>query len=1270
MALGQIRTDSSLGLPGQTLGGTNVVIPQTLGRLAGGNLFHSFETFNIQSGQSVNFTMTNAGIGNVISRVTGGSPSQINGQLKMTPAGGAPNFFFINPAGVAFGAGASIDVPGAFHVSTANYVKFPDGNFHADLNRTSTFSSAAPEAFGFLGTSRASISVNNGALLITRPGKAISIIGGDVGINFADVGTREGGDVRVVALGSRIQEVSFTGALSTASGNLNIQNGGTVSTYTTSSANAGAIKIAAGNVLIDRQGGPYWTGIYSDAYTGSTGNAGNIGVTASGDVSILRGGTISSDAYAAGAAGHISLSGSSVTIDRQGSTATTGLYSDANSGLASSGGIDVAASGAVSVVNGGTISSSSWASGNSGAIEVSGGSVLIDGQSGGYWTGIYTFAASNTGNAGAVDVTASGPLAIVRGGAISSDAYVSSRAGLVKASGRDVGIDGVWSTAFTGISSNAYSGTASADGVEITSGNSLWVGNGGSVSSRTWASGDAGPVTASVQGAMTLINGGTLDSVTFASGKAGAIAVSAGTLGIDGYGQAGPTGILSQARAGTGDAGNVEVSVGNALSVVDGGMIDTSTYTAGNAGSVSVKAGSMNVDNRSRILFTGVSSTTSGMGNAGNTQVEVRGLLSILDGAQITSSTFASGNAGTVNVSARDISIDGRNSELATGIVSHATLGSLGNAGTVEVSAIDALNLRNGGSINSSTEGAGNGGSVKVSAGRLTIEGNYSEISSDALPGSTGNAGSVDVDVTGLLSILNGGRVTSSSFAGSAGNITINAHGTTIDDSLNGAMTGVFTQLTPGTFGSGGDIVMNVQGTLALLNGSQISASTSATGTAGTIRIGADDLTIDGRGTTRPTGIFSQANASTGNAGDVQVAVANEISISGGVIDSSTFAAGNAGTVRIDAGNMRIDGSDAPFTSVSSVASLGSTGDAGNLVVNVEHALTVSGGGFVIATTSGAGKAGTVNVRANTIVVDGSPSRISASASANSSGQTGDVIVAASESLTLSNGGEINIENYATVTHPEALTPAKLTVSAPDITLKDAAINAESTGNVAAGNIEIRFGNSLFIDPSSISTSANLGNGGSITILGGKLITLDNSQITTSVAGLAGNGGNISISADTLIMNTGFIQANTAAANASGGLVVIDVGLLVASGGILFVGGTTPYAFQPGVAGFNVIQAAAPTGVSGTVQLASPVLDLSGSLAGLNAAVIDTGGLGRNPCQTTGGSSLSQVGRGGMPPSARGLLRAELPISTITAGASLPIGGSLLRLAQSGWQCS
>ncbi len=112
----------------------------------------------------------------------------------------------------------------------------------------------------------------------------------------------------------------------------------------------------------------------------------------------------------------------------------------------------------------------------------------------------------------------------------------------------------------------------------------------------------------------------------------------------------------------------------------------------------------------------------------------------------------------------------------------------------------------------------------------------------------------------------------------------------------------------------------------------------------------------------------------------------------------------------------------------------------------------------------------------------------------------------------MSNGGILSIRNHATVADPSRLTPTLLSVSAPRVTLKDASITAESTGNIAASDIQIRFGDRMVVDPSSITTSANQGAGGDITIAGGNgLLWLDHSQITTSVG--TGNGGDINIRA-------------------------------------------------------------------------------------------------------------------------------------------------------------
>jgi large exoprotein involved in heme utilization and adhesion len=166
-----------------------------------------------------------------------------------------------------------------------------------------------------------------------------------------------------------------------------------------------------------------------------------------------------------------------------------------------------------------------------------------------------------------------------------------------------------------------------------------------------------------------------------------------------------------------------------------------------------------------------------------------------------------------------------------------------------------------------------------------------------------------------------------------------------------------------------------------------------------------------------------------------------------------------------------------------------------------------------------------------------------------------------------------------------------------------------------------------------ITTAAEQGNGGLISINGSGNLRLDASQITTSVAGTSGNGGDIQISAPTIIMNTAAIQANTAASHASGGKVNIYAGAILPSFQSVVLGGTLQE-FDPTLPGFNLIQAAAPDGVSGALNVTSPTLDIGSSLLALTGRPAVPPSLGRGLCGFTRGSSLAIAGRGGLPNSA------------------------------------
>ncbi len=169
----EVITDGTLGLQ-RDLPGHYYDIKASLGQLHGDNLFHSFQEFNLQSGEIATFNGPN-NVQNVISRVTGGNPSNIDGLIRSAISNA--DMYFLNPYGIMFGPNAELDIQGSFHASTAHYLRLGDGgNFNAINPDESNLTVAPVEAFGFLGQSEP-IEVR-GSYLEAPVGETLSLIGG------------------------------------------------------------------------------------------------------------------------------------------------------------------------------------------------------------------------------------------------------------------------------------------------------------------------------------------------------------------------------------------------------------------------------------------------------------------------------------------------------------------------------------------------------------------------------------------------------------------------------------------------------------------------------------------------------------------------------------------------------------------------------------------------------------------------------------------------------------------------------------------------------------------------------------------------------------------------------------------------------------------------------------------------------------------------------------------------------------------------------------
>lgn len=168
----------------------------------GGNLFHSFGEFGVPTDNIANF-LNDSGLptSNILSRVTGGNPSNIFGTIQ-TEGFGKANLFLMNPAGMIFGPNASLNVGGGTHFTTADYLRLEDGTqFTALPGEQDTLLSMAPvEAFGFLGTNPAAISVEGSTLSVSE-GQTFSLVGGDITIGSSSL-TAPGGQIAMASVGS------------------------------------------------------------------------------------------------------------------------------------------------------------------------------------------------------------------------------------------------------------------------------------------------------------------------------------------------------------------------------------------------------------------------------------------------------------------------------------------------------------------------------------------------------------------------------------------------------------------------------------------------------------------------------------------------------------------------------------------------------------------------------------------------------------------------------------------------------------------------------------------------------------------------------------------------------------------------------------------------------------------------------------------------------------------------------------------------------------
>jgi len=658
-----------------------------------------------------------------------------------------------------------------------------------------------------------------------------------IGVSAETRGSGAGGRIEISA-----ESVEITGGA-----------GISASTITPSaSGNAGTIEINAQSLALSDGGF-----VYGESSFGSSGDAGTIRL----DLTTLE---------IDGARDDPQMWPSSVSVDTvNGSGAAGTIEIDAESiVLLNGGGIEASAGRNTSAPAGSVVITT-------GSLLVH-GSTVFPGSSEpkGSFVAAYTrakCAASSSCDAGSVDITA-GSLLLGEGGFLSVETWDGSNGngGSIRVVADSLVIRG-YSTANTGIfASSLQPGTTGDAGIVEIEAGSVDIRGGGHInaSANPGSAGDAGTISVAATDSVSIshaggdrlslsdIMGGAkaptgIYSATVFAGDSGSITVSAPEITVT------EGGIVGTSTLGGGDAGNVTLR-GERIVVSNGAFVDSTSVPVsddlpgGAAGSVMLEASeSIAVEGRSAFGDQSrVASATLGPGSAGS--VSLRAPLIVVDDGAVATTSVASplaesgGRAGEIVVEAGELHVIGG------GRVDSSSM-TAGEAGSIRVVAADSLLVKGAGSgVSSRTGGPGPGGDVEVHAPRIEVRGGGG-ISAESSAGlqeardifgsvydegwieeppevATGNAGSVTLEADQVL--VQDGVIATYSEAADGGDVTVRA--SEMLHLIDGEITASVSS------GSGGNIVIDP--VFVILEGESRIVAQAITGSGGNISITTDGL--------------------------------------------------------------------------------------------------------------------------------------------------------------------------------------------------------------------------------------------------------------------------------------------------------------------------------------------------------------------------------------------------------------------------------------------
>ncbi|WP_193199414.1 beta strand repeat-containing protein, partial [Nostoc sp. MG11] len=690
------------------------------------------------------------------------------------------------------------------------------------------------------------------------------------------------------------------------------------------------------------------------------------------------------------------------------------------------------------------------------------------------------------------------------------------------------------------------------------------------------------------------------------------------------------------------NARNLELLGGTILSAGIGQGLGTPETVAGNitlnaTGEIKIADGS--------VVFNNV--RVGSQGNGGNITID-SGSFSLQDGARLSAETRGQGNAGNVTVSAKDAV------SLANAyIFSTVEAGGIGKGGNIDIKAT-TLSLIDGAQVLTSTReafttqpaGRGDAGNVNIHVtGTVDIAGRensfISGIGSFVANGTVGNGGNITID-SGSFSLRDGATLSASTRGqGNAGNVAVSAKDTVF--LVNGD---IFSTVGAGVVGKGGNIDINAA-TLSLIDGAQLQTSTrGALGDAGSININATGTVDIAGGENGLSSIFSSvANGTVGNGGNITINSSSFSLRDGATLSASTFGQGSAGNVTVSAKDTVVLANGDIFSTVAE----GSVGKGGNIDINATTLSLIDGAQVLTSTReafatqlAGRGDAGNVNIHVTgTVDIAG--------------GKNGffSAITSRVETGTVGNGGNITIDSSS-------------------FSLRNGArLSAETLGQGNAGAIKINAADFVTISDNSsnfnsglyVNSQSTTGTAGDIIVTSPR-VTLDNSG-RLNAESASGNGGNINLQTNLLLLRRGAEITTTAgtaqAGGGNGGNINIDApsGFIVAvpvensditanaftgTGGRVDIKAFGIYGIQPRESQtlFSDITVSSEFGTQGTVELNTPEIDPNSGLLELPTIPVDTEIA--QGCYSPGyaQSRFIITGRGGLPANPKDILTPDI----------------------------